>query len=156
MLYIIFAVVFLIGLLTAERCLYYGTRQGCEISAMRAAWQTESQKRPLSQLEALKALFLWRYRLSTQRISWLLRVLVAICPLLGLLGTVLGMIEVFESLSSQFKVLQASTIAMVVNAIIPTLAGMSASVVGLACLWMLGCYERRGERKARHALNPVG
>ncbi len=66
----------------------------------------------------------------TARIS-LIKTLVAICPLIGLLGTVWGMISVFEALASQGSGnarLMAGGISM---ATIPTMAGMVAAIAGM-------------------------
>jgi len=61
----------------------------------------------------------------------LLRALVALCPLLGLLGTVFGMVQVFETMAvsgSGSPRLMASGISM---ATIPTMAGMVVALSGL-------------------------
>lgn len=61
----------------------------------------------------------------------LIKLLVALCPMLGLLGTVTGMITVFDvmaELGSSDPKLMASGIAM---ATLPTMAGMVAALTGL-------------------------
>lgn len=61
----------------------------------------------------------------------LIKTLVAICPLIGLLGTVTGMIAVFETMATQGTGnarLMASGISM---ATIPTMAGMVAALSGV-------------------------
>ena len=61
----------------------------------------------------------------------IIRTLVAMCPLIGLLGTVTGMINVFETMATQGTSnarLMASGISM---ATIPTMAGMVAALSGL-------------------------
>ncbi len=61
----------------------------------------------------------------------LIRTLVALCPLIGLLGTVTGMIAVFEIMAVQGTGnprLMASGISM---ATIPTMAGMVAALSGV-------------------------
>ncbi|OAN12964.1 hypothetical protein A3K86_14930 [Photobacterium jeanii] len=73
----------------------------------------------------------------------LIKVLVAICPMLGLLGTVTGMISVFDVMATQGSSqprLMASGISL---ATLPTMAGMVAALAGMfvharlakACLW---------------------
>ncbi|GGA87138.1 MotA/TolQ/ExbB proton channel family protein [Neiella sp. HB171785] len=60
-----------------------------------------------------------------------IRTLVAMCPLIGLLGTVTGMIEVFSTMATQGTGnprLMASGISM---ATIPTMAGMVAALSGV-------------------------
>lgn len=61
----------------------------------------------------------------------IIRTLVAMCPLIGLLGTVTGMIGVFETMATQGTGnprLMAGGISM---ATIPTMAGMVAALSGL-------------------------
>ena len=61
----------------------------------------------------------------------IIRTLVAMCPLIGLLGTVTGMINVFETMATQGTSnarLMAGGISM---ATIPTMAGMVAALSGL-------------------------
>jgi len=60
-----------------------------------------------------------------------IKTLVAMCPLIGLLGTVTGMISVFETMAQQGTGnprLMASGISM---ATIPTMAGMVAALSGV-------------------------
>jgi biopolymer transport protein ExbB len=62
-----------------------------------------------------------------------IKVLVAICPMLGLLGTVTGMISVFDVMATQGSSspeLMASGISL---ATIPTMAGMVAALTGMFC-----------------------
>jgi len=68
---------------------------------------------------------------SLERNMLTIRTLVAMCPLIGLLGTVTGMIGVFEVMAQQGTGnprLMASGISM---ATIPTMAGMVAALSGV-------------------------
>ena len=61
----------------------------------------------------------------------IIKVLVAICPMLGLLGTVTGMISVFDLMATQGSSqpqLMASGISL---ATLPTMAGMVAALAGM-------------------------
>ncbi|MCL9781272.1 MotA/TolQ/ExbB proton channel family protein [Vibrio sp. S4M6] len=61
----------------------------------------------------------------------IIKVLVSVCPMLGLLGTVTGMISVFDIMASQGSSdpkLMASGISL---ATLPTLAGMVAALTGM-------------------------
>ncbi|MEM0911625.1 MAG: MotA/TolQ/ExbB proton channel family protein [Pseudomonadota bacterium] len=60
-----------------------------------------------------------------------IRTLVAICPLIGLLGTVTGMINVFETMSTQGTGNPRLMAAGISMATIPTMAGMVAALSGL-------------------------
>lgn len=60
-----------------------------------------------------------------------IKVLVALCPLFGLLGTVTGMIEVFDVLSIAGSGNARAMAGGVSKATIPTMAGMVAALSGL-------------------------
>jgi biopolymer transport protein ExbB len=61
----------------------------------------------------------------------LIKSLVALCPLIGLLGTVSGMINVFDALASQGSGNARLMAAGISTATIPTLSGMVAAIAGL-------------------------
>jgi biopolymer transport protein ExbB len=61
----------------------------------------------------------------------LIGTLIKICPLLGLLGTVVGMLEVFDALAATGSNNPRSMAAGVSKATVSTLAGMVVAIVGL-------------------------
>ena len=61
----------------------------------------------------------------------MVKTLVALCPLLGLLGTVTGMIEVFDVMAIAGSGNARAMAAGVSKATIPTMAGMVAAISGL-------------------------
>lgn len=73
----------------------------------------------------------------------LIQTLISICPLLGLLGTVTGMIEVFSSMSfigtGNARVMAAG----VSKATIPTMAGMVGALSGLFAMTYLKRFVQR-------------
>jgi biopolymer transport protein ExbB len=73
---------------------------------------------------------------------------VALCPLLGLLGTVTGMIEVFEVMAISGSSSPRSMAAGVSKATIPTMAGMVAALSGVA----MGTYLKRKVSRERALL----
>ena len=60
-----------------------------------------------------------------------LRTLVALCPLFGLLGTVTGMIEVFDVMAIAGSGNARALASGVSRATVPTMAGMVAAISGL-------------------------
>ena len=60
-----------------------------------------------------------------------IRTLVAMCPLIGLLGTVTGMIGVFETMAQQGTGNPRLMAAGISQATIPTMAGMVAALSGV-------------------------
>ena len=67
---------------------------------------------------------------------------VALCPLLGLLGTVTGMISVFDAMATQGGNAR-SMAAGVSKATIPTMAGMIAALSGLLASTLLSRFAHR-------------
>jgi biopolymer transport protein ExbB len=61
----------------------------------------------------------------------MIQTLVAICPLLGLLGTVTGMIEVFDVMASAGNSNPRAMASGVSKATIPTMSGLLAALSGL-------------------------
>lgn len=66
-----------------------------------------------------------------QRGVSMIQTLVALCPLLGLLGTVTGMIEVFDVISLGGSGNARALASGVSRATVPTMAGMVAALSGL-------------------------
>ena len=61
----------------------------------------------------------------------LIATLIKVCPLLGLLGTVMGMLEVFDALAATGSNNPRSMAAGVSKATVSTLAGMVVAIMGL-------------------------
>lgn len=72
--------------------------------------------------------------LALQEALPLLRTLISLCPLVGLLGTVTGMIHLFDTLALNGTGQPRLMAAGVARATLPTLAGMVIAVSGLL-LW---------------------
>ena len=69
---------------------------------------------------------------NAERNLALIKTCVALCPLLGLLGTVTGMIEVFEVMAISGSGNPRSMASGVSKATVPTMAGMVAALSGVA------------------------
>ncbi len=78
----------------------------------------------------------------------LIKTCVALCPLLGLLGTVTGMIEVFGVMAVSGSGNPRSMASGVSKATIPTMAGMVAALSGVA----MGAYLQTRAAREREAL----
>lgn len=76
----------------------------------------------------------------------LIQSLVVLCPLLGLLGTVTGMIEVFDVMAVSGSGNARSMASGVSRATIPTMAGMVGSLSGVfSSTWLLRKAKRETE-----------
>jgi biopolymer transport protein ExbB len=129
-LQVIFLTTFLLWLMILERLLFYKFRLPLLVSAKVQEWQGRKDKESW-----------FAHRIRECEISELnqelnsnigvIKTLVSLCPLLGLLGTVTGMIAVFDVMAltgTGNARLMASGISM---ATIPTMAGMVAALSGL-------------------------
>lgn len=76
----------------------------------------------------------------------LIQSLVVLCPLLGLLGTVTGMIEVFDVMAISGSGNARSMASGVSRATIPTMAGMVGSLSGV---FMVTWLERKTKRRTQ-------
>jgi biopolymer transport protein ExbB len=87
----------------------------------------------------------------------LIATLIKVCPLLGLLGTVLGMLEVFDALAATGSNNPRAMAAGVSKATVSTLAGMVAAIGGLLAYTLI---ERRAHaersRIEEHFLSTAG
>jgi biopolymer transport protein ExbB len=81
----------------------------------------------------------------------MIKTLVALCPLLGLLGTVTGMIEVFDVMAIAGSGNARAMASGVSKATIPTMAGMVAALSGLLLSAQIERFARdEGQRVADH------
>lgn len=70
-------------------------------------------------------------RIALKRNTSLIKALIAICPLLGLMGTVTGMITVFDVMTFSGSGNARAMAAGVSMATVPTMAGMVAALSGV-------------------------
>jgi len=98
-----------------------------------SSWQAHQiRNRIISQVSA-----------NAERNLALIKTCVALCPLLGLLGTVTGMIEVFEVMAISGSGNPRSMASGVSKATVPTMAGMVAALSGVAMTAYLENKARR-------------
>lgn len=84
-----------------------------------------------------------------------IRMLVGLCPLLGLLGTVTGMIEVFDVMVHVGAGSPKAMASGISKAILSTVAGMVGAISGLLALHILQRVCRLEQRKAEVMLAAV-
>jgi biopolymer transport protein ExbB len=97
-----------------------------------------------------------RVSLSVEERLPLIKTLVALCPLLGLLGTVTGMIEVFEVMAFSGSGNPRSMAAGVSKATIPTMAGMVSALSGVIAVTLLSRFAHRAMEHLRAELTTKG
>jgi biopolymer transport protein ExbB len=82
----------------------------------------------------------------------MIRVLVAMCPLLGLLGTVLGMVGVFEVIAVSGNDDAPAMARGIYRATIPTMAGLVVALTGIYFTVRLGQLADRRASALRDAM----
>jgi biopolymer transport protein ExbB len=120
---------FLWGLIL-ERALYWMTAHGSVAARAKRAWNARSDKTSWF-AQQYRARLLSEARQESERFNQAIKVLVNVVPLLGLLGTVTGMVYVFDIMAvtgSSNARLMAEGIS---RATLPTMAGLFTSVSGV-------------------------
>ncbi|NOR81793.1 MAG: MotA/TolQ/ExbB proton channel family protein [Methyloprofundus sp.] len=79
----------------------------------------------------MKRCILSEAQISMQQFESTIKLLIAICPMLGLLGTVIGMIQVFDVMAVIGTSNARSMAAGISQATISTMAGMVVAISGL-------------------------
>lgn len=128
-LWLIMAITFLMWALIFERMWYFQSEHKGLIGSATDVWEDRVERRSWSAHQIREQII----SESSERIMGslpLIQTCVTLCPLLGLLGTVTGMISVFDAMATQGGNAR-SMAAGVSQATIPTMAGMVASLSGL-------------------------
>jgi biopolymer transport protein ExbB len=94
----------------------------------------------------IRLLLLTDVEIELQRGLQIIKSLVALCPMLGLLGTVTGMIEVFDVMAIAGSGNVRGMAGGISKATLPTMAGMVAALSGLIFSVQL---ERRAKKEGR-------
>ena len=128
-LYLIAITTFLMWSLLFERVWYFRSEHKVVVREITEIWESRSERKSWSAHAVRSALV----SQATERINGTFQIAltcVALCPLLGLLGTVTGMITVFDAMATQGGNAR-SMAAGVSQATIPTMCGMIASLSGI-------------------------
>lgn len=129
-LYVIIALVFIMWTLILERFWYYTMAYRHDLNSVIAVWNTRADKTSWH-AHAIREKLISEVRIKIEQNLSLIKTMIAICPLLGLFGTVTGMIEVFTILSVTGGSDSRAMAKGVSHATIPTMAGMVAALSGV-------------------------
>jgi len=126
----------LMWFLIIERVLYFNMGVSDEVKAVYAQWNARKEHHSWYAQQVRQKL-ISHVCIKTNFALPTIRTLIMICPLLGLLGTVTGMIEVFEALTQGESENIRSIAAGFSKAIISTLAGLVSALSGLIAINLL-------------------
>ncbi len=113
-----------------ERLWYLNTTHKANVKATLAEWNGRADTKSWS-AHQIRSMMISKISLSLRNTLPIIEVLVTVCPLLGLLGTVTGMIDVFFVLSLTGGGDAKSMAGGVSKATIPTMAGMVGALSGI-------------------------
>ena len=126
----IFIACVLMWTITFERYHYFRHRLGPESATLLAQWQARKDHESWTARQIRRAM-ISRLNVAMTANLGVLKVLVPLCPLLGLLGTVTGMLEVFDSMAARGSADARTMASGVSQAMVCTMSGLAVSVTGI-------------------------
>ena len=129
-LWIIAGLLFIMWTLIFERVWYLQIGWKKDVAQVIAKWEGRSERKSW-EAHQIRTMLVSQARMQINRNLPVIKTLVALCPLLGLLGTVTGMIEVFNIMAVTGGGDAKSMAGGVQQATIPTMAGMVAALSGV-------------------------
>ena len=129
-LLVIGAVTFVMWTLILERAWYFRMVQPKERKRVEEIWQARSDHHSWNAGQ-IRRLLVSEVRSKLNQSVGTIKTLIAVCPMLGLLGTVTGMIEVFDVMAVGGSGNTRAMASGVSKATIPTMAGMVAALSGM-------------------------
>ena len=127
--YFIAATTFVMWTLLFERIWYFFYEHAAVVGNVVGQWQSRVERTSWT-ARAIRTSIISETRLLIRGSMPLILTCITLCPLLGLLGTVTGMISVFDAMASQGGNAR-SRAAGVSQATIPTMCGMIAALTGI-------------------------
>lgn len=135
-LLVIGALIFVMWLMILERAMYVFVTHKQYKKAVIAKWKNRADRSSWN-AEQIRQAMISRVSLKLGAGITIIQALVALCPLLGLMGTVTGMIEVFDVMAISGSGNARSMASGVSKATIPTMAGMVGALSGVfASTWL--------------------
>lgn len=116
--------------LVFERIWYLNTTHKANVKNTLAAWNARADTKSWS-AHQIRTMMISKISLDVRNTLPIIEVLVTICPLLGLIGTVTGMINVFFIMAVTGGGDAKSMAGGVSMATIPTMAGMVGAISGI-------------------------
>jgi len=146
-LYIIAALLMFMWALIIERLVYLRIGHKRLAATAQQLWESRSDHQSWN-AHQIRLRLVSQVSAKLERNIPMIQTCVALCPLLGLLGTVTGMIQVFEVMAISGSSSPRSMAAGVSAATVPTMAGMVAALSGVA----MGTYLQRKVGRERALL----
>lgn len=145
---VIMLTTFIMWALIIERLMYWSSAHSGVVKRAQRSWSARDDHQSWY-AHVIRERLISESIQEADRFNNVIRALVAVTPLLGLLGTVTGMVEVFDVMavtgSSNARLMAAG----ISKATIPTMAGLVASLSGLI---FINTFDR-SVQKAQHEIS---
>ena len=135
--------IFFMWVLIAERVMYFRSSMKTMATEIRDNWENRSERRSWN-AHQIREMMISQFEMATNKGINVIQTLVALCPLLGLMGTVTGMIKVFGVMAVSGSGNVRAMAAGVSQATVPTMAGMVGALSGVLLVTIL---TRRAARE---------
>ncbi|MCL1143651.1 MotA/TolQ/ExbB proton channel family protein [Shewanella gaetbuli] len=129
-LWLVAAVLFLMWVLMLERYWYLNWISPKQHQSIIAAWEARDETHSWH-AHRIREAWVSQAKQDLNARMLIIKTLVAICPMIGLLGTVTGMISVFDVMAVQGTSNARLMAAGISMATMPTMAGMVAALSGV-------------------------
>lgn len=141
---------FLMWMLVFERMMYFHGRLRKDVNNAITVWEERTERKSWNAHQIRRRL-ISQVSMKIQQSIPMIKTLVALAPLLGLLGTVTGMIEVFNIMAVTGGGDAKSMAGGVSKATIPTMAGMGTALSGVfANMYLAEVSDRETKLLADH------
>ncbi|AHK16464.1 MAG: MotA/TolQ/ExbB proton channel family protein [Thalassolituus sp.] len=141
-LYAIFGLILILWLMVLERAGYFIFSHRAALAAAKQEWEARKERTSWA-AHQIRHDLITGLNIGLQANMSTIKMLIGLAPLFGLLGTVTGMIEVFDVMAFIGNGSPKAMASGISKATIPTMAGMVGALTGVFAQSLLDRYIKR-------------